>query len=140
MPPPPTTPPHAPTPPDISWRSALTLPLGLLGAILGALVGCFIYYLLVSKAGLIAPFVVGVFTGIGTRYLARTGNAILAAIAFFVSIPAAVIAHWSTYLHPDPLAEYLMHPQQAFNATGWILALVGACAAAFITYAAPPRP
>jgi hypothetical protein len=139
---PPTTPPQPQTPRKTSWREALAIPLGLVGAILGALVGGFVFRLLESR-GLLAPFVVGVFVGIGTRWLARTGNGILAAIAFVIAIIGSITAEWAG-IPADrsvPLLEYFLHPLQPqhFNSLGWVLAFAGACAAAFLTYAAPPR-
>lgn len=133
---------HTPPPPppsEPSWQEALAIPLGLLGAIGGALIGGWIYYLLRVQAGLILPLVVGVFTGIGARRLAPRGGLSLALITVTVALVGALVAEWTTLAHPGSLAQYLAQAPQAFNTKGWILVSIGALLGAIISWAAPPR-
>ena len=81
---------------------AKQIPLGVLGAMLGAVVGFFLFQFL-TQQGLYLIVLPGALVGWGCAYAARSRSFVLAVIAIVVAIPATIVCEWKTdaYLCDD---------------------------------------
>lgn len=86
----PPAPPSSPLP-EPTWAEVLRLPTGLLGAVLGAVVGGYLFRLAIAH-GLYAVPMIGVATATGALALARRGSWALAMIAGGVALAGGLCA------------------------------------------------
>ena len=81
---------------------AKQIPLGILGAVLGAVVGFFLFQFL-TQQGLYLIVLPGALVGLGCGFAARSRSFVFAIIAVAVAIPATIVCEWKTdaYLCDD---------------------------------------
>jgi len=83
--------PETQTPPQQeTWADALAIPLGLFGAMLGAIVGTVVVWL-AAKSGFYAIPLVGLGAGLGSILFARRGGVVFLVIAAIVALVAGII-------------------------------------------------
>ena len=78
------------------------IPLGILGAVLGAVVGFFLFQFL-TQQGLYLIVLPGALVGLGCGFAAGSRSFVFAIIAVVVAIPATIVCEWKTdaYLCDD---------------------------------------
>lgn len=86
-----------PTQPENSHEPNLAkrLPLGIVGALVGAVVGFFLFQLLHGQ-GLYFMVLPGALVGLGCGFAARSRSFVFSIVAFVVAVPAAIFCEWKT--------------------------------------------
>ena len=84
---------------------AKEIPLGIFGALLGAVVGFFVFQAL-TRRGLYFIVLPGAAVGFGCGLAARSRSFVVALIAVAVAIPATIFYEWKTDLHSLGIVEY----------------------------------
>ena len=83
-----------PTKPDQS-NLAVQLPLGILGALLGGVIGFFLFQFLHAQ-GLYFMVLPGALVGLGCGFAARSRSIVFSIIAMVIAIPVAIFCEWKT--------------------------------------------
>jgi len=74
---------------------AMRIPLGILGALLGGVVGFFLFRFLHGQ-GLYFMVLPGVMVGLGCGLAARSRSFVFSIIAMAIAIPVAIFCEWKT--------------------------------------------
>lgn len=113
--------------------------LGVVGALIGAAVGHFVYLWLLS-AGLVAVMLVGVCVGVGAS-LAKSPSRAVPILSGVVGLVASLWTEWKTNVGEQAFGDYVMTVHQQGSVTLLFLAL-GVVAAVWLPWgatAAAPR-
>ena len=86
---------------------AKEIPLGIFGALLGAVVSFFLFQFLIRR-GLYFLVLPGALVGLGCGFAARSRSFALAIIAVAVAVPTAIFCEWKTDLYLCDDGETLM--------------------------------
>ena len=117
----------------------LAYPLGLLGAILGAIVGGFIVKI-ARESGFYALPLIGLTVGYGSLFAARRGGVAVGLMAGVIALAGQIVTEW--YLFPwakDPGLGYFLAHLGQLPTFKWLLYAVGTLAAGWIAWTAPTR-
>jgi len=119
--------------------SVLAIPLGALGAVLGAFVGGYLFNYVMLR-GIYMPLLVGGIAGFMTIGFARRGGLILGVIAAAVSLVGTMLAPWMAQPLPRPeLGDWVSGEFR--QSTLLVVLLLASPALAFlIVWRTPPRP
>ena len=103
---------------------AKEMPLGIFGALLGAVVGFFVFQFL-ARRGLYFIVLPGALVGLGCGFAARSRLLVLGIIAVAVAIPTAIVCEWRTdrYFCDDgeTLMGVLEYTSRMVELRGWKL-------------------
>lgn len=106
---------------------------GVVGAILGAVAGYFLFVQL-SSMGLYAFVLPGALIGIGCGWLAKTRSIVLMVVCFFLAIVTSTIGEWrSLHFVADPsLWFFVQHVHESRNGFAIIAIALNAVVAAWL--------
>jgi len=131
----------SPQPQEPTWAEALAVPLGLLGAIVGGLLGGYVVKLAYAS-NLYAIPLIGLTVGYGTILCARRGRSIiLTVLAILVCLAASLLTEWKfLYRFRDPSLSYFI--SHITSLPGFKLLCHGAAAAiaGWFVWSTPTRP
>ena len=103
---------------------AKEIPLGVFGALLGAVAGFFVFQYL-TRRGLYFLVLPGAAVGLGCGFAARSRSFVLALIAVAIAIPVTILCEWKTdrYLCDDgqTLMGILEYTSRMVELRGWKL-------------------
>ncbi len=117
-----------PMPGSIQPNDLIVILKGLVGAILGGVIGYFLFVKL-SEMGLYAFVLPGALIGIGCGWLAKSRSVILMVVCFLLAIAVATFGEWKSHWFVDDqgnnlgLVYFIQHIHESRN--GFAIFAVG---------------